>query len=112
MDVEGGGSGVKEHEVFFDLTNAADGGLKHPLDVYTLLGVHHLVVTFLQLPVNVYVLDVELSEMLENIIVEPSLNYLHTCLVFLCGYVFYFDLEKCVINYEISFPLPMCRPLV
>ena len=107
MDVEGGGSGVKEHEVFFDLTNAADGGFKHPLDVYSLLRVHHLIVTFLQLPVNVYVFDVELSEMLENIVIQPSLNYLHTCLVFLCGYVFDFDLQNCVINHETLFLLPM-----
>ena len=107
MDVEGGGSGVKEHEVFFDLTNAAYGGFKHSFDVDTLLGVHHLVITFLQLPVDVYVLDVKLSEMLENIIVQPGLNDLYTCLVFLCGYMFDFDLHKCVINHETSIPLPM-----
>lgn len=107
MDVEGGGSGVEEHEVFFDLTNAAYGGFKHSFDVDSLLGVHHLIVTFLQLPVDVYVLDVELSKMLENIIIQPSLNDLHTCLVFLCGYVFDFDLQKSVINHETSIPLPM-----
>jgi len=107
VDVEGGGSGVEEHEVFFDLTNAAYGGFKHSFDVDSLLGVHHLIVTFLQLPVDVYVLDVELSKMLENIIIQPSLNDLHTCLVFLCGYVFDFDLQKSVINHETSIPLPM-----
>lgn len=92
MDVEGCGSRVKEHEVFFYLTYAADGGLKHSFDVDTLLGVHHLVVTFLQLPVDVYVLDVELGKMLEDIVIQPGLNDLHTCLVFLCGYMLDFDL--------------------
>lgn len=92
MDVEGCGSRVKEDEVFLDLAYAAYGGLKHPFDVDTLLGVHHLVVTFLQLPVDVYVLDVELSKMLEDIVIQPGLNDLHTCLVFLCGYMLDFDL--------------------
>lgn len=92
MDVKGCGSWVKEHEVFFDLTYAAYGGLKHSFDVDTLLGVHHLVVTFLQLPIDVYVLDVELCKMLEDIVIQPGLNDLHTCLVFLCGYMLDFDL--------------------
>ena len=92
MDVEGCGSWVEEHEVFFDFTYAADGGFKHPFDVDTLLGVHHLIVTFLQLPVDIYVLDVELGKMLEDIVIKPGLNDLHTCLVFLCGYMLDFDL--------------------
>ena len=103
MHIERSGSWVEEDHVLLDLANAANRGLQHALDVYALLWVHHLVVALLELAVDVDVLNIELSQVLEDFIVHPGLDqlwirvraaraYLLAGFVLLCGNVLYFNL--------------------
>jgi hypothetical protein len=93
VHVETGGTRVKEDQILFDLADAADCRLKHTLDVHALLRVHHLIITLLQLTVDIYVLDVELGQMLEDGIVQPGLYQFNSLLILFCGYMFDFDLS-------------------
>ena len=76
MDVDGLRSGVEEHEVFLHLADTGDRRLEHSLDEETLLGVHNLVVAGFELAVDVDILDVQNSEVLEDFIIGPSFNVL------------------------------------
>ena len=74
MHVHGCGAWIEKHQVFLDLANADDCGLKHSLDVDALLRVHHLIIALLKLTVDIDVLYVELSQVLEHLIIHPGLN--------------------------------------
>lgn len=71
MNVETLGSRVVQTQVFLHLADSANGTLKNAFDENTLLRVHHLVVTGLQLSVYVDVLDVQAGQVLENFVIGP-----------------------------------------
>ena len=81
MDVETLGSWVEEAEVFLHFADTADGALQYTLNKNALLGVHDLVVTVFELAVNINILDVQASQVLENFIVGPGLDILSTVTV-------------------------------
>jgi hypothetical protein len=88
MHVDTRWSGVEEDKVLLHLANSKDRALERFLDEYALLWVDHLVVTLLQLAVDVNILDVQPSQMLENLISWPSLDVLDSLLVLLCWHLF------------------------
>jgi len=71
MNVKTLGSRVVQTQVFLHLADSANGTLKNAFDENTLLRVHHLVVTGLQLSVYVDVLDVQAGQVLENFVIGP-----------------------------------------
>ena len=64
-------SGVPENHVFLDLADPEDSRLKHLFYEYALLWVHHLIVTLLQLSVDINILYVQASKVLEGLILWP-----------------------------------------
>lgn len=75
VDVEGfWSSGVEIDHVLLDIADTRDGTLQDPLDEYTFLRLHNLIVTLLKLPVDLDVLNIQGSEVLENLIGLPISN--------------------------------------
>lgn len=81
MNVKTLGPRVVQTQVFLHLADSANGTLKNALDENTLLGVHHLVVTGLQLAVYVDVLDVQAGQVLENFVIGPVFNVLKASVI-------------------------------
>ena len=77
VHVHAGRSGVEEYQILLDLTDPANGGLQDLLNVDAFLWVHHLVVAFLELTVDINVFHVQASEMLEDLIWGPGVDYLN-----------------------------------
>ena len=98
MHVDGALSGVGSHQLPLELTNSANGALQSLLDEDSLLWVDHLIVTLLQLPVDVDVLDIQASQMLEGLILGPGLHLLHAVFVLLDWHVLHFDLLLQVVH--------------
>jgi len=93
MDVEGfWPSGVEIDHVLLDVADTRDSTLQDPLDEYTFLRLHNLIVTLLKLPVDLDVLNIQGSEILENFIWLPISDVGLTLLIELFGQVFYLDL--------------------
>ena len=61
---------------------------------------HHLVIAFFQLAIDVDVLDIKLCEMLKDIIIEPGFDHFNTLFILFCGYMLDFDLQVCVKDCE------------
>lgn len=78
MDVDGASTEVVEDEELLDFANAADGALKHFLDEDALLRVHNLVVTLLELAVDLDVLNVEYGVVAEPFLEAPEFTILDT----------------------------------
>ena len=81
MHVHGGGPRVEKDQVFLDFADTDDGRLEDALDINALLRVHHLIVAFLELSVDVDVFYVELRQVLEHFIIHPSFNDLEEWLI-------------------------------
>ena len=94
MNVNGALPGIEKNHVFLHFANSANGALKRLFNENSLLRVDHLVVTLLQLPVNVNVLDVKHCVVLEYFIVWPSLDERHSLFVLFLWHIFYFDLDN------------------
>jgi len=50
---------TEDSQVFLNLTDTTDSGLKHSFDKDALLRVDHLIVAFFKLTIDIYVLNVE-----------------------------------------------------
>ena len=98
MNVYGVASGVESNQVFLQLANTADCALQSLLYKYTLLWMNDLVVTLLQISVNIYILDVQAGQMLEYFIRLPGLNVLYTRFILFSWYMFDFDLFLDIIH--------------
>jgi hypothetical protein len=81
MNIKTLGPRVVQTQVFLHLADSANSTLKNALDENTLLGVHHLVVTGLQLAVYVDVLDVQAGKVLENFVIGPVFNVLKASVI-------------------------------
>ena len=93
MDIHGVGAGVEEHEVLLNLADAANGRLEDLLDEYALLWVHHLVIALLELSIDLNVLHIERSQVLEHLILGPGVDMFDTGVVLLRREVLHFDLR-------------------
>ena len=98
MDVDGAGTKIVEHQVFFELANTADGALQHLLDEDALLRVHDLIVTLLKFAVDLDIFDVKYGVMREAFFETPKLTILHSMLVLVGGSVLDLDLLLQVIH--------------
>ena len=78
MHKDGASSIVEGLQVFFHLANTADGTLEYFLDEDPLLWMDDLIVTLLQLPVDLNVLDVEDSIVGPTLLNTPELTVLYT----------------------------------
>jgi len=82
---------VSNHLVLY-LANTADRALKDLLDEDPLLWVNTLIVTLFKLPVDINVLDVKYSEILEDLFTLPLLPEWLASFIFLKGLKFILDL--------------------
>ena len=78
MDINGASTEVIEYQVLFNFADAANGALQHFFYEDTLLGVHDLIVTFLEFSVNLDVLDVKHSIVRESFLKSPQITVLLT----------------------------------
>jgi len=76
-------SGIEKYKIFLDLAYPAYGGLQDFLNVYTFLRMHHLIVALLQLSVDIYVLYIQRSQVLEDLIWGPGVDQLQECYYFM-----------------------------
>lgn len=80
MNIDRSRSWVKCNKFFLDLTDSNNGRFKNRLDTRSLLRMDHLIVTLFQLLIDVNILDVETSIMLEPLLNRPTLTDFDICL--------------------------------
>jgi hypothetical protein len=78
MNVQTAWPWVIQTKVFLHFANSANCAFKNPFDENTLLGVYYLIVAGLKLSVNINVLYVQTSHVLENFIIWPVFDVLIT----------------------------------
>ena len=71
MDVDTVWSGVVSNKILLKLADSTNCALENFLDKDSLLRMDHLIIALLELSVDLNILDVQASQMMENIIVRP-----------------------------------------
>ena len=77
MDVDGARPEVIVNQELFKLANAADSALQYFLDKNALLWMHNLIITFLELAIDLNVLDVQHGVMGELFFQTPIFDILY-----------------------------------
>jgi hypothetical protein len=103
MDVYRLRSRVENDEVFLEFADSTDGAFKSFLDEDAFLGMNDLVITLLQFSVDIDVLNVQTSQMLEYLVLRPVFDILLTFLIFLSWHMLHFDLERLGYNLTCSY---------
>jgi hypothetical protein len=76
VNVDRLGSGVEQTEVFLHFADTGDRRLQDSLDKEAFLWVYDLIVAVFELAVDVDILDIQTGEMLEYLVIRPTLNVL------------------------------------
>ena len=98
MNIDRIGTRVERYQVLFQFTDTGDRALKSFLNENLFLRVYDLIIALLKTPIDVYILDVEHSQMLERFIRLPSFDILDSQLVLFCWHCLNFDLLLQVVH--------------
>ena len=98
MDVDGACSEVIVHQVLLKLANAANRALQHFLNENALLWMHDLIITLFELSIDLNVLNVKDSVVVEAFFQSPRITILDTMVILFSRCLLYFDLLLQVIH--------------
>ena len=92
MDVDGARPEVIVHQELFKLANATNRALQYFLDKNALLWMHNLIIALFELPIDLYVFDVENSVMVEALFQSPRITILDAMFILFSWCLLAFDL--------------------
>ena len=98
MNVDGARPEVIVHQELFKLANAANCALQHFLDKNALLWMHNLIITFLELAIDLNVFDVKDGVVVEALFETPRITILNTMIILFSRCLLTFDLFLQVIH--------------
>ena len=98
MDVDGARPEVIVHQELFKLANATNRALQYFLDKNALLWMHNLIIALFELPIDLYVFDVENSVVVEALFQSPRITILNAMFILFSWCLLTFDLFLKVIH--------------